>query len=81
MGCRAQGPLFHVSQCSLGSCHLGEELLLWQGKAGLLLLLSMPLSSRASPTLPGSIGLLLFPVEDWSFIAIPHSYMSPGGHN
>lgn len=80
----AQGPLFHVPPwLSLLSwvCHLGEELLPHTAGEDRMLLFPVSLSSRAGPTLPGSIGSLLFSVGDWSFIAIPHSYMSFDGHN
>lgn len=67
--------------CSVGSCHLEEELFPQQGRTESLLLLPVSLFSRAGPIMPGSTGPLLLAALDWPLVTIPHSYMSPEGHN
>lgn len=81
MGRQAQGALFPCFPTAvpalLGPAIWERSCSYGRGGAGLLLLLSMSLSSRDGPALYGSIGPLIFPVEDWSFVTILHSYMSP----
>lgn len=85
MGCRTKGPLFPCFPMAVPALLRPA---IWErscsysrGGAGLLMFLSMSFSSRNGPALYDSIGPLLFPVGDWSFVTILHSYMSPEGHN